>query len=178
MTWGGEDPASGVMIFTEDGSYGSVVGTSGEFLGWGANGAEFLPISNIISVPGASGSIITIDGAGNLIASTANVDSSGTITMPGGQIVNGVITSSVSYNMQQTDWLVISTATTARTIFLPSSPVTWQYHNVKDGAGNANSKKITIDGNGNDIDGDATIIINGKYSAYSFVYNGTEWNVI
>jgi hypothetical protein len=33
MTWGGEDPASGIMTFTEDGSPGSVpIGTDGQFL--------------------------------------------------------------------------------------------------------------------------------------------------
>lgn len=232
MSWAGEDPGSGIMIFTEDGSYDSVVGTLNQVLIWGSGGAQFVPQSQLAvsgtpgppgpsasgalqvsvsgapvnseteeinftgfvdvqstssgvnveilkeSIPGISGSIVVTDGAGNMFASQANVDSSGTILLPGGQIVNGVLVSSASYFMQQTDWLVISTATIARTIYLPSAPDTWQYHNIKDGAGNSKNKNLTIDGNGKTIDGNASAVINGKYTCLSFVYNGTEWNII
>lgn len=229
MTWSGEDPASGIVVFTEDGSYNSLVGNVGEVIIWQSGGAEFRPQTDLdsgpgasggtdtpvqvsvsgtpvfeivedinftgevevtatasgvdveivrLQVPGPSGSIVTADGNGNIFSSDANVDSSGTITLPGGQVVNGVLVSSTSYIMQQTDWLVISTATVARTIYLPANPDTWQYHNIKDGAGNSKARNITINGNGNTIDGNVDAIINGQYTCLSFVYNGTEWNII
>lgn len=176
MTWLGEDPASGILSYTEDGSYGSLTGDDGQFLKWTTDGPTFDNVS--ITVPGSSGNIVVADGLGSIFSSNANIDSSGTITMPGGQIVNGVITSAALYSAGQTDWLIISTAATSRTIFLPSSPSVWQYHNVKDGIGNANSKRITISGNGHAIDGRDSVVINGKYSSFSFVFNGTEWNII
>jgi hypothetical protein len=185
MTWLGEDPASGILAYTEDGSYRSIVGASGQVLSWDPNGAVFKDVPSLgsgISGPGSStdNAMVRWDGAtGQLIQdSLIIVDDSGTITLAGGQIVNGVITSAAAYTIQQTDWLVISTAVVARTITLPGTPTTWQSHNIKDGVGNSKSKHLVVDGNGNTIDGCSEVTINGAYSCFTVVYNGTEWNII
>ena len=155
---------------------------SGQVLEW--NGSEWTPATDDggLNGPGSStdNAVARWNGTGgNLVQdSPVIVDDSGTITMPGGQIVNGRITASTSVTMVQTDWVLISTAVVARTIFLPISPDDWQLHNIKDGAGNANSEKITLDGNGNTIDGCAEVTINGRYVCLTVVYNGTEWNII
>lgn len=65
------------------------------------------------------------------------------------------------------------------TVTLPASPSTGQVYYVKDRDGNAtNSNRITIDGNGNNIDGNGTIDIRNAYGSFTIMYNGTEWNIL
>lgn len=49
---------------------------------------------------------------------------------------------------------------------------------IKDGDGTASSGNITVDGNGANIDGSSTFTLDINYASYTFVYNGTEWNLI
>jgi hypothetical protein len=62
------------------------------------------------------------------------------------------------------------------TITLPNSPVVGQTFIVKDGKGDAATNNITVDGNGNNIDGSIDYVINVNYGSLSLVYNGTQWN--
>jgi len=65
------------------------------------------------------------------------------------------------------------------TITLPASPFIGQLYYVKDSGGNATgSNRIDIDGNGNNIDGNATIEIRNAYGAFTLLFNGSEWNVL
>ena len=189
MTWAGETTefGSGLYVFTSDGSPGEIVGNEEDVILWRSGLPEFVSQSELTSTsgigrPGSStdNALIRWDGidASTIQDSFVTVDDSGTITMPGGQIVNGRITSAISVIMNQLDWLLISTATQQRTVFLPPSPNTWQSHNIKDGAGNAKNKKLIIDGNGNTIDGCSKVTINGKYKCFTVVFNGAEWRII
>jgi len=65
----------------------------------------------------------------------------------------------------------------ADAIALPASPQVGCRVTVKDSAGNANVKSITVNGNGNTVDGSATHPVNLPYAAVSVIYNGTEWKV-
>lgn len=49
---------------------------------------------------------------------------------------------------------------------------------IKDGKGDANSHNITIQGNGKNIDGASSLVINTNYGATRLIYNGSEWSVI
>jgi len=61
---------------------------------------------------------------------------------------------------------------------LPASPESGDQILVKDAKGDASNNNLTIFGNGKDIDGLDTIIINRNYGSIKLVYNGTEWNVL
>ena len=63
----------------------------------------------------------------------------------------------------------------AFTITLPSSPISGQAFKIKDAGGDALSEPITVNGNGNNIDGGATAMINTSYGALELMWSGTEW---
>jgi len=60
------------------------------------------------------------------------------------------------------------------TFTLPAAPATGQAYKIKDN-GNGLTNNITIDGNGNNIDGASTATINTNYGAFEIVFDGTEW---
>jgi hypothetical protein len=60
------------------------------------------------------------------------------------------------------------------TVTLPASPTTNSALKIKD-KGNALTNNITVDGNGNDIDGSSTALINTDYGAFELLFDGTEW---
>jgi hypothetical protein len=62
------------------------------------------------------------------------------------------------------------------TITLPSSPPVGKTYIIKDGRGDAATNNITVNGNGKNIDGAASFVININYGSLSLVYNGTQWN--
>lgn len=68
MTWIGEDAASGVMIYSEDGSPGSVVGSNGKVLAWENSLPSFIGQASLTGV------------APSKLNQIGNVDSSGVIT--------------------------------------------------------------------------------------------------
>jgi len=64
------------------------------------------------------------------------------------------------------------------TIVLPSSPITGRTLIVKDDGLNASVNNITIDGNGNTIDGGSVFTMNFELESIMLTYNGTEWMVL
>jgi len=62
------------------------------------------------------------------------------------------------------------------TVDLPASPATGQMHTIRHNKATAGT--ITIDGNGNNINGSATIDITQRYLTRTVQYDGTEWMVI
>lgn len=112
--------------------------------------------------------------------SIVTVDISGTINLPGGQIVGGRISNASVVDIVQTDYLLISTSSSGSlaTVNMPITPTQFEVHSVLDGAGNASSYPITVNGNGKNINGSVSAIINGDYNCLTFLYNGTEWNII
>ncbi len=66
---------------------------------------------------------------------------------------------------------VINTATGAITMTMPAGPVFGDEVRIIDGDGNASTNNITINGNGNNIQGDATdLVIETDRAAFSLVY--------
>jgi hypothetical protein len=64
------------------------------------------------------------------------------------------------------------------TIDLPFAPQRDEECVVKDAAGGAAAANITIDGNGNTIDGAASVLIAADYGSRLFKFNGTEWSIV
>lgn len=76
--------------------------------------------------------------------------------------------------------MVIVDTTSARTINLPAgvAPFNPMVVIVKDNTGGALVNNITISGNGANIDGSATASIITNYGSLTFVWNGTQWNIV
>jgi len=121
--------------------------------------------------PGASGTFLKSQGAGaNLTWGTPLVATLGDVR---------VLTSGASDTLLSTDFMLVVNKTIggATTIYLPAVPSANFLAVVKDGKGDAASNNITIDGNGNNMDGAATVVMNLNYQALNFAWNGTQWNV-
>jgi methionine aminopeptidase len=74
-----------------------------------------------------------------------------------------------------TTGLVLVTAAATMTVTLPPSPVLGQTLTIKDAAGTANTRPITIDGGAPDIEGQNTLEINMPYSWVQLAYSGSQW---
>jgi hypothetical protein len=61
------------------------------------------------------------------------------------------------------------------TVTLPASPVSGRTVILKDGSGNAASFNITIDGNGNNIDGAGSLVLSTNYEAAELIFDGNQW---
>lgn len=61
------------------------------------------------------------------------------------------------------------------TVTLPASPVTGRTVIIKDGAGNSSAFNITIDGNGNNIDGAGSLVFSTNYEAAELIFDGNQW---
>ena len=91
-----------------------------------------------------------------------------------------VVTAAGAVTCALTDDVVILNKTTgeATAVTLPASPATGSAIIIKDGKGDALTNNITVSAAAGNIDGSTTQVINASYGARTFVYNGTEWNVI
>lgn len=72
--------------------------------------------------------------------------------------------------------VVNNTAPAATTVNLPAAPTASFLCVVKDGGGVAQIYPITVNGNGNTIDGASTVMIRQNYGSLNFAWNGTSWN--
>lgn len=87
----------------------------------------------------------------------------------------------VSYQVLVTDYIIgVTTNAAARTITMPNSGMaSGQSWVIKDEAGTAQSaNNITISGNGANIDGSATFVINTNFGSATLYFNGTNFFVI
>jgi hypothetical protein len=91
-----------------------------------------------------------------------------------------VLTAAGDYIALTSDYIIVVEKTVPQitTITLPSLPTAGQSFIIKDGAGNSSSFNITVDPDGNDIDGDASYVIDNDYQAVEFVWNGSQWNAV
>jgi hypothetical protein len=78
----------------------------------------------------------------------------------------------------ENDYLIMVNTSVSRQIYLPPNPIEGDVYQIKDKTGSANPNTITINGNGHNIDGNATYLINTNYASALFVYSGTQWGVL
>lgn len=119
--------------------------------------------------PGGNGTYLQSQGAGT----------NPTWTTPG--ISLGTISVSTSGNpsFSSSDFMVEinNTIPAATTVYLEAVPAAGRVCVVKDGAGNAQTYNITVNGNGNNIDGQPTQLIRTNRESMSFAWDGTQWVV-
>lgn len=87
-----------------------------------------------------------------------------------------IVTSSVT--LDNSDGWVEITPAAAFTVKLPASPTKGFIKKFTDVTGITSTYAVTVDGNGKNIEGESTYIINSNYEHPFFRYNGTQWNKI
>ena len=65
----------------------------------------------------------------------------------------------------------------AATENLPASPTLGLSFLVKDCGGTAGTHTITVSGNGNNVDGASTYILNVNYQSAAFTWTGAQWSI-
>lgn len=201
ITTGSENTVIGADAFSGTGPltgiYNVVVGA-----GAGNNYLSSESSNILIANPGVLGESnvtrIGIQGSGDqeqnkcFIAGVVGVTSSNpeyvTINSSTGQLgvatfapVYAYTATAISYQVLITDKIIgVTSNAAARTITMPNSGmVAGQSWTIKDEAGTAQSaNNITISGNGANIDGASTFVINTNYGSATVYWNGTNFFVI
>ncbi len=125
--------------------------------------------------------LVTIASGGNLTVG-GNTLISGDLTVLGNIINSGLVITSVAsgttsiFNITNNIFNAITAATTG--VILPTSPILGQQHIIKDIDGVAGTSPITVNGNGNTIDGSTTLVLSSDYEASTLIFGPTEWNII
>lgn len=103
---------------------------------------------------------------------------SGLVQITGG-MTWAVVTVTSNVTLASFQMVAATQTNAARTINLPATPTTGEFHIVKDDTGTgAATNNITVSGNGKNIDGSASHTINTTRGAFTYIYNGTQWNIV
>lgn len=93
-------------------------------------------------------------------------------------IIKNSSTKTANYTTISTDQRIyVDSSGGAFTITLEASPTTNNEIEIIDSVGSCGATTVTINGNGNNIMGSTTALMNSNYIAYVLVFNGTEWNL-
>jgi len=132
-------------------------------------------------IAGNSGSLWQKFPVGNVgeflsVSSTSGLEWRDPNVIPPVIISSGSVYSAPDKNLRI---VVVKTSGSPTTINLPTSPIPGQEIVVKDGKGDAGTNKITVSPpSGLFIDGFSDVKIRNNYQSLSFMYNGTDWNII
>lgn len=157
--------------------------------------ADALNLSGKLNWTSSNGSQIVEDANGVLDiqagATEENITlNQNTIVSSNGIYVNGivngrrdveVITMASGQSIELTSasgQVIVVKGSDVRELSLPSGTSLGLIYDIKDGDGTASSGNITVQGNGANIDGESSFAIDTNYASYTFVFNGTEWNLI
>ncbi len=127
--------------------------------GWSAEVANTL-------VGSANGSkLLTLDGVNTKLV------------LDGGQVVRD-INQVGDYTILVSDYIVSMSQGAEVSVTMPATPTSGEIHIVKDAAGGAKSNNIVILGNGNNIDGNAQVVMKNNFASLTLMYNGTQWSIL
>ena len=147
--------------------------------------------SPIVQVVDSSGVLVIPDSVSaytlNTVTITLSPTDTYTVIVDGGGSSSGNLqspyesyrlTGTTAYTLSDSVNTVVVNNSLTTTVTLPASPIKDRFYIVKS-RHDASLYPITIDGNGNNIDGNATILINTNNNAsYLFLYDGTEFIII
>lgn len=74
--------------------------------------------------------------------------------------------------------VIVNTSGGAVTVNMPASVKLYRCIAIKDASGNAGANNITISGNGNNIDGAASLTLNINYQSRLIQGSGSDWSVL
>jgi hypothetical protein len=155
---------------------------------------------NQTATAGASGATMTIAAqnavttGGNLFLSSGVAATDGYVALQVGGSTNASVTDSkfvlnkgwrrnitqisATYAVQSSDdYIAITSISAPFTITLPASPTLGDSFTFKDASGTAATNNVIISGNGNNIDGAATVTLSQNYSALVLTFTGTTWSI-
>lgn len=135
--------------------------TNGQLL-IGSTGGDPVPASLT-----AGANISITNGAGSITIAAGS----------GGQVVE-VTAVNTTYTALTTDYVIAATTGSPYTISLLASPETGRSYRIKDVSGGAASNNLTISGNGANIDGASTYVINQNYGSVDVCFTGTVWSIL
>jgi len=86
---------------------------------------------------------------------------------------------STAYTASPGDRIAADVSGSAWTLTLPASPVAGDFIDLAVIDGDASVNNLTISGNGNNIQGDTTLVMDLSLSPVdvSLIYNNTEWRI-
>jgi len=154
--------------------------------GVSGGGSQDLTASGFVVGPGSAtdNAIALYDGiTGELVKdSLVTVDVTGAISTPAGITIGGSLVNSVASGLTTTfnitDDFFNGATSGVSTVNLPASPTIGQTHIIKDLDGTASGSSITISGNGNTVDGDASVDLVNNFESITVIFGPTEWNVV
>lgn len=140
-------------------------------------GALFLPANNSAALAGLGGvgnDVINIGGTQGPPGPPGPPGPQG----PAGTLGLAAITdvTATPYTALSTDYVIAVDVAAPASVILPASP-TGTIFVVKDASGTAGTNPITVTAS-TTIDGAASFVVNVDYGSNTFVFNGTEWNII
>lgn len=140
-------------------------------------GAPCLPVANSAALAGLGGvgnDTINIGGTQGPPGPPGPTGPQG----PAGTLGLAAITdvATTPYTALSTDYVIAVDVAAPASVILPASP-TGTIFVVKDASGAAGTNPITVTAS-TTIDGAASFVINVGYGSNTFVFNGTEWNII
>lgn len=189
--WGRDNSIVGTSV-PNSGDYATIWGsgntTNGDFSTvWGVNINNEGVYTTVIGFSPDSQGVITKDRAfilyspdGGVGFGDVNPDDD-TFSIQLGRVEKITVnqTNPVSINLTTDDYMVsVNTSSDAQTVALLSNPTTGRTFYIVDESGNANTNNITVNGNGQNINGSSTYVINTDYGFVKVVYNGTQYLVI
>ena len=123
-----------------------------------------------------TGAIITADDNGSTVFTV--LDGGNTYMAAGRRIKTRTLTTSPTTLTATDDLVCVDTSAVTHTITLPT-PTLGRKITIKDSAGNAAARNITVNDNGTElIDGAGSQTINANYGSLDLVYNGSTWVII
>jgi hypothetical protein len=92
-------------------------------------------------------------------------------------LVKNSSTKTANYTMVDTDQRIyVDSSGGTFTITLDATPVTDKEIEIIDSVGSCGTNAVTLDGNGNNIIGETTALMNLDEIGYRLIFNGTQWN--
>lgn len=152
-------------------------------------GTQFASVMDVIVTSNAT----TLSGAGTLVyglivfVGTHNITvttqnplfvKAGNVFLSASQQSNVTTPGGYPYTIvPDQDYYILGDSSAPHTIKLPATPNAGDTYIIKDSTGTSATNNITVDGNGNNIDAGSTYIIDSNYSSFTFIFNGTIWNI-
>lgn len=159
--------------FSNDVVYGSNVDFSGN-----AAVSGQVTTNGQLLIGASSGAAIRV---GSLTSNNATITINtgpGTIDISSSGRVSVTAPGAYPYTVVVADYMIIVDTSAARTINLLASPTLGKTYTIKDSVGSASINNITVQGNGANIDGSSSYLINSNYGLITVIYNGTTWSIV
>jgi hypothetical protein len=128
----------------------------------------------------------TLDLLSGLDSKLVTFDLTSSVDVQGNVVVSGTISGNFPVRTNQSVSTIDVLASdyyvgvngTGITINLPVSPITGKQYVIKDESGTAYTNHITLSGNGNTIDGSATLTMAANYMSLQVIWTGSFWYII